>query len=53
MGAYWERNPTEVVDNSLIDEVAAVNDSVPPEATDFERWRHVRRWLKHQLGIGQ
>ena len=50
MGAFWDENPSAVVGNELIDQVSAINDSVPPEATDFERWQHVWRWVRSQVG---
>lgn len=50
MGAFWDDNPGASVETALVDEVAGVNDSVPESATDFERWQHVRRWIKSKVG---
>lgn len=32
MGCFWEDNPGTVIGTKLVDEIAAVNDSVPPDA---------------------
>src|SRR3954469_11864585 len=49
MGAFWTDNPKAVVSSSLVDEVAAVNDSIPPTATPQERWKKVNSWLRWKL----
>ena len=49
MGAFWEDNPKAILHESLIDEVAAVNDSVPPSATAKERWKKVNSWLRFKI----
>jgi len=49
MGAFWEDNPDAIVYSSLTDEVAAVNDSVPPSATPKERWKKVSSWLRFKI----
>jgi hypothetical protein len=49
MGCFWEDNPNQYVNESLVDEVAAVNDSVPKSATPKERWKTVQRWLRFRL----
>lgn len=51
MGCFWEDHFGAVLDASLVEEVASVNDSVPPTATPKERRKHVLRWLEHKLGI--
>lgn len=51
MGAFWCDNPRAVVHTSLIDEVAAVNDSIPPAATPQERWKKVNSWLRWKLRV--
>ena len=51
IGAFWEDNPKATLNSSLIDEVAAVNDSVPPGATSHERWRKVNSWLRWKIRI--
>lgn len=51
MGCFWEDNPRSVVSSKLIDEIAAVNDSVPPTAKPSERRKHVLRWLEWKLGL--
>jgi len=49
LGAFWNDNPGITLRNSLIDEVAAVNDSVPPTATPQERWKTVNSWLRFKI----
>lgn len=51
IGAFWQDNPTAALHSSLVDEVAAVNDSVPPEATPHERWKKVNSWLRLKLRV--
>lgn len=53
VGCFWADNPATVISSKLIDEVAAVNDSMPPTAKSSERRRHVLRWLEWKLGINQ
>ena len=45
MGCFWADHPRMVLNNDLIDQVAAVNDSVPPTVSPRKRWEHVKRWL--------
>ena len=49
IGAFWEDNPKAILHSSLIDEVAAVNDSVPLTATPRERWKKVNSWLRFKI----
>lgn len=49
IGAFWADNPGTIINSHLIDEVAAVNDSVPPSATAKERWNKVNSWLRFKL----
>ena|ERR1700744_2317345 len=49
MGAFWEDNPALAISSSLVDEVAAVNDSIPPSATPQERWKKVNSWLRFKI----
>jgi hypothetical protein len=49
LGAFWHDNPGLALHNSLIDEVAAVNDSIPPTATPQERWKKVNAWLRFKI----
>lgn len=51
MGCFWEDNGDAVVSTKFTDEIAAVNDSVPPTAKPSERRKHVLRWLEWKLGI--
>jgi hypothetical protein len=51
LGSFWSDNPRAVLHSSLIDEVAAVNDSVPPSATPQERWKKVNSWLRWKIRI--
>ena len=49
IGAFWTDNPKAILHSTLIDEVAAVNDSVPPSAPARERWKKVNSWLRFKL----
>jgi hypothetical protein len=49
IGAFWEDNPRTALKSSLIDEVAAVNDSIPASATPHERWKKVNSWLRFKV----
>ena len=51
IGAFWEDNPHCTITSRLIDEVAAVNDSVPQTATAHERWKKVNSWLRWKLRV--
>lgn len=49
LGAFWADNPRLILHDSLVDEVAAVNDSVPRTATPQERWKKVNSWLRFKI----
>jgi len=49
IGSFFADNPRAVLNCDLIDEVAAVNDSIPPTATPHERWRKVNEWLRFKI----
>lgn len=49
MGAFWADNPGVTVPSDLVDEVAAVNDSVPKNALPSVRWRKVNEWLRFKI----
>lgn len=49
IGAFWDDNPGTTLSSSLIDEVAAVNDSLPSTATPKERWKKVNEWLRWKI----
>jgi hypothetical protein len=49
LGCFWDDNPKAVLNTSLIDEVAAVNDSVPPNASPQQRWKKVSGWLRFKI----
>src|SRR5580693_10438936 len=49
IGAFFHDNPKAVIESSLIDEVAAVNDSVPKSASPKERWKKVNEWLRLKI----
>lgn len=51
IGSFWADNPRAVLHASLIEEVAAVNDSVPTSATPQERWKKVNSWLRWKLRL--
>ena len=48
IGSFWDVNPKCSLNYALIDEVAAVNDSLP-SATPRQRRIHVLRWLRWKL----
>lgn len=49
IGSYFERHDATSLPSELIDEVAAVNDSVPGQ-TPKQRRLTVLKWLKWRLG---
>lgn len=49
IGSFWTDNPKATLKSSLIDEVAAVNDSVPASATPHQRWKKVNEWLRWRI----
>ena len=51
IGAFWTDNPNAILRSSLIDEVAAVNDSIPPSDTPQQRWKKVNGWLRWKLKV--
>ncbi len=51
IGAFWADNPGVTLHSALIDEVAAVNDSLPSTATMQERWKKVNGWLRWKLQV--
>lgn len=51
IGAFWTDNPRAVLNSTLVDEVAAVNDSVPASATPHERWKKVNSWLRWKIRL--
>lgn len=51
MGWFWTDNPKATLSTELVDEVAAVNDSLPPSATPKERWKKVHEWLRWKLRV--
>ena len=48
VGAFWQDNPNAVLHSSLIDEVAAVNDSLK-DSTPQVRWKKVNEWLRFKI----
>lgn len=51
IGCFWDDNPNVTLHSALIDEVAAVNDSVPSTATPKERWEKVMGWLRWKIKV--
>jgi len=51
IGCFWSDNPGAVLNSTIVDEVAAVNDAVPPSATPQERWKKVRSWLRRKIKV--
>lgn len=50
IGWFWADNPRLALNSDLIDEVAAVNDSVP-NATPQQRWKKVSEWLRWKIAV--
>jgi hypothetical protein len=48
IGSFWDVNPKCALHHAFIDEVAAVNDSLP-KATPRQRRLHMLRWLRWKL----
>ena len=51
MGCFWDDNPHLSVDNSIVDEVSAVNDSIPASESPKKRWQTVSRWLRWKMRV--
>lgn len=51
MGAFWDDNPKLTTTWKLLDEVAAVNDSLPKTATPQQRWKKVMEWLRWKTKV--
>lgn len=51
IGSFWDDNPKVALSSRLIDEVAAVNDSLPPTSTPHERWKKVNSWLRWKVAV--
>src|SRR5258708_35983275 len=51
IGSFWSDNPQVVLNSALVDEVAAVNDSVPSTATAQERWKKDNSWLRWKIRV--
>lgn len=49
IGSFWADNPKLTMSWRLLEEVAAVNDSVPPTATPQQRWKKVMGWLRWKI----
>jgi hypothetical protein len=51
LGAFWEDNPKLTMDWAVVEEVAAVNDSLGPQATAKARWQKVMSWLRWKTRV--
>jgi hypothetical protein len=50
IGAFWEDNPRLALDPSIIDEIAAYNDSLKrPTITQKKRKEQVLQWLRWRM----
>jgi hypothetical protein len=49
IGAFFADNPNAALSDSIIDEVAAYNDSIPRTVTLRERRNRVLRWLTARI----
>jgi hypothetical protein len=51
LGAFWEDNPGLTIPWEVVEEVAAVNDSLGLEATAKARWSKVISWLRWKVRV--
>lgn len=51
LGCFWDDNSGAALQTELVEQIATVNDSVPPTVGRRERRQHVLRWLEWKLGI--
>lgn len=51
VGAFFHDNPRLALDDEIIEEVAAYNDSIPKGASEKERKRKVLAWLNFKLKL--
>ena len=51
LGCFFADNPKTTLHTSLVDEVAAVNDSLPSSALPSVRWKKVNEWLRWKVKI--
>ena len=51
IGAFWADNPNLSLQNTVIDEVASYNDSIPKTASKKVRRTKVLAWLKWKLRV--
>lgn len=49
LGQFWEDAPGTPLPVDIVDEIAAVNDSVKPGVSKFKRWQRVREYLRIRL----
>jgi hypothetical protein len=49
IGAFWADHPGVTLHTHLVDEVAAINDSVGPKASPQARWKKVNSWLRFKI----
>jgi hypothetical protein len=38
-----------IITPELADEIAMINDKLPPECTSKQRWQYVMKWLRQEL----
>ena len=50
IGCFFHDNPDAILPSDLIDEVAAVNDSMP-YANAKQRWKKVNEWLRWKIRV--
>ena len=51
IGCFFADNPKAALHSALIDEVAAVNDSLPSDASPHARWKKVNEWLRWKIKV--
>ena len=51
LGCFWTDNPNLSLSADLVEEVAAINDSLPFSASRQERWKKVMGWLRWKMKV--
>lgn len=51
IGCFFDANHKSTISWELLEEVAAVNDSVPASATPHQRWKKVMGWLRWKTKV--
>jgi hypothetical protein len=49
IGALWDSNPEAVIKSSVFNEIAIINDSLPPRTSRASRLEFVRKWVEKKI----